>query len=114
MNPSPWPSKYLVRRVFTTPRFLPLYHIVGLKKYLLHFVLFFKAKVIDTLDLYAPALKGLTDVHAYACETLESIIFDRQNTGQRGQAAAFLYGTFFFFLSKCPLVDDHRVTDGGV
>ncbi|OXG92409.1 hypothetical protein C345_05935 [Cryptococcus neoformans A2-102-5] len=50
------------------------------------------AKVIDTLDLYAPALKGLTDVHAYACETLESIIFDQQNTDQRGQAAAFLYG----------------------
>ncbi|WVQ82472.1 hypothetical protein IAT38_004601 [Cryptococcus sp. DSM 104549] len=50
------------------------------------------AKVIDTLDLYAPALKGLTDVHAYACETLESIIFDQQKAGQRGQAAAFLYG----------------------
>ncbi|KIR78890.1 hypothetical protein I306_04100 [Cryptococcus gattii EJB2] len=50
------------------------------------------AKVIDTLDLYAPALKGLTDVHAYACETLESVIFDQQKAGQRGQAAAFLYG----------------------
>ncbi|ODN92024.1 hypothetical protein L198_05696 [Cryptococcus wingfieldii CBS 7118] len=50
------------------------------------------AKVIDTLDLYAPALKGLTDVHAYACETLESIIFDQQKVDQRGQAAAFLYG----------------------
>lgn len=54
--------------------------------------------MIDTLDLYAPALKGLTDVHAYACETLESIIFDQQNTDQRGQAAAFLYGRFFFFV----------------
>lgn len=52
------------------------------------------AKVIDTLDLYAPALKGLTDVHAYACETLESIIFDQRKADQRGQAAAFLYGTF--------------------
>lgn len=52
------------------------------------------AKVIDTLDLYAPALKGLTDVHAYACETLESIIFDQQKADQRGQAAAFLYGMY--------------------
>lgn len=50
--------------------------------------------MIDTLDLYAPALKGLTDVHAYACETLESIIFDQQKADQRGQAAAFLYGTY--------------------
>lgn len=50
--------------------------------------------MIDTLDLYAPALKGLTDVHAYACETLESVIFDQQKAGQRGQAAAFLYGTY--------------------
>nr|ODN96689.1 hypothetical protein L204_03398 [Cryptococcus depauperatus CBS 7855] len=50
------------------------------------------AKVIDTLDLYAPTLKGLTDVHAYACETLESIIFDQGRLDQRGQAAAFLYG----------------------
>ncbi|KAL0241969.1 hypothetical protein I308_106143 [Cryptococcus tetragattii IND107] len=50
------------------------------------------AKVIDTLGLYAPALKGLTDVHAYACETLESIIFHQQKADQRGQAAAFLYG----------------------
>ncbi|WWC66185.1 uncharacterized protein I206_100086 [Kwoniella pini CBS 10737] len=50
------------------------------------------AKVIDTLDLYAPALKGLTDVHAYTCETLESIIFDQPVADRRGQAAAFLYG----------------------
>ncbi|KAK8866140.1 hypothetical protein IAR55_001291 [Kwoniella newhampshirensis] len=50
------------------------------------------AKVIDTLDLYAPALKGLNDVHGYVCETLESVIFDQQAADQRGQAAAFLYG----------------------
>nr|XP_018267383.1 uncharacterized protein I303_01369 [Kwoniella dejecticola CBS 10117]OBR89541.1 hypothetical protein I303_01369 [Kwoniella dejecticola CBS 10117] len=50
------------------------------------------AKVIDTLDLYAPALKGLTDVHAYTCETLESIIFDQPVADRRGQAAAYLYG----------------------
>nr|XP_018999660.1 uncharacterized protein I203_07857 [Kwoniella mangroviensis CBS 8507]OCF63121.1 hypothetical protein I203_07857 [Kwoniella mangroviensis CBS 8507] len=50
------------------------------------------AKVIDTLDLYAPSLKGLTDVHAYTCETLESIIFDQPVADRRGQAAAYLYG----------------------
>ncbi|OCF37694.1 hypothetical protein I316_00821 [Kwoniella heveanensis BCC8398] len=50
------------------------------------------AKVIDTLDLYAPSLKGLTDVHAYACETLESIIFDQPVADRRGQAASYLYG----------------------
>ncbi|WWC86456.1 uncharacterized protein L201_001333 [Kwoniella dendrophila CBS 6074] len=50
------------------------------------------AKVIDTLDLYAPSLKGLTDVHAYTCETLESIIFDQPVADKRGQAAAYLYG----------------------
>ncbi|WVF70243.1 hypothetical protein IAT40_005032 [Kwoniella sp. CBS 6097] len=50
------------------------------------------AKVIDTLDLYAPSLKGLTDVHAYACETLESIIFDQPVADRRGQAAGYLYG----------------------
>ncbi|WRT64368.1 uncharacterized protein IL334_001300 [Kwoniella shivajii] len=50
------------------------------------------AKVIDTLDLYAPSLKGLTDVHAYTCETLESIIFDQPVADRRAQAAAYLYG----------------------
>ncbi|WWD17654.1 hypothetical protein CI109_102095 [Kwoniella shandongensis] len=50
------------------------------------------AKVIDTLDLYAPALKGLTDVHGYVCETLESVIFDQQVADRRGQAAAYLCG----------------------
>ncbi|WVR06060.1 hypothetical protein IAU60_003088 [Kwoniella sp. DSM 27419] len=58
---------------------------------LLHALRIF-AKVIDTLDLYAPALKGLNDVHAYACETLERIVFDEPERDQRIQAAAFLYG----------------------
>lgn len=58
--------------------------------------------MIDTLDLYAPALKGLTDVHAYACETLESVIFDQQKADQRGQAAAFLYGTYMSMSMPCP------------
>lgn len=46
-------------------------------------------RLVETLDLYAPTLKGLHDVHAYACERLEKLTLGRGGTSH---AAAYLYG----------------------
>jgi hypothetical protein len=51
-------------------------------------------KIVDTLDLYAPSLKGLQDIHAFTCETLESLLFDGRSGVRQAQAAAYLYGEF--------------------
>ncbi len=50
------------------------------------------AKLIDTLDMYAPSLKGLQEMHSYTCESLEAILFDRRGDDKTAFAAAFLYG----------------------
>ena len=52
----------------------------------------FSAKVVDSLELYAPVLKGLQEVHAYTCERLESLVFDQTMPYDHSEAAAFLYG----------------------
>ena len=52
------------------------------------------AKIIDTLDLYSPALKGLQEVHAFACESLENLVFDQHIAGKHAATAAYLYGRF--------------------
>ncbi|CAD6575349.1 MAG: hypothetical protein TREMPRED_001360 [Tremellales sp. Tagirdzhanova-0007] len=49
-------------------------------------------KIVDTLDMYAPMLKGLHEVHAYTCEKLESLVLDRSVSARHGSAAAYLHG----------------------
>ena len=63
-------------------------------------------KIVDTLDLYSPMLKGLQDVHAYVCELLESLIFDEQINDKHITAAAYLYGRY-----TAPTTDE-RLTCG--
>jgi hypothetical protein len=49
-------------------------------------------KLVGGLETYAPALKGLEEVHAYTCEKLETLLFDRTVQYQHLQAVAYLYG----------------------
>lgn len=49
-------------------------------------------KIVDSLDLHAPMLKGLQDAHAYVCETLENLVFDMKVSTNIVAAAAYLYG----------------------
>ena len=42
--------------------------------------------------MYSPMLKGLHDVHAYTCERLESLLFDRSVADRHDSAAAYLHG----------------------
>jgi len=48
--------------------------------------------IVDILKVYAPVLKGLSDVHGYLCETLEGIVFDRKTDEVQGLTAAYLLG----------------------
>jgi hypothetical protein len=42
--------------------------------------------------MYAPTLKGLLEVHAFTCEKLESLVFDRSIAEVHVATAAYLYG----------------------
>lgn len=42
--------------------------------------------------MYTPMLKGLQDVHAYACERLENLVFDKDVEERHGSVAAYLFG----------------------
>ena len=50
------------------------------------------AKIVDSLELYAPVLKGLQDVHAYVCDKLEGLVFDERFGENHLLAAAYIYG----------------------
>ena len=50
------------------------------------------AKILDVLDLYTPALKGLHHVHSYICERLESLIFDSELGLEQLLPIGYLYG----------------------
>ncbi|EIW72381.1 hypothetical protein TREMEDRAFT_26582 [Tremella mesenterica DSM 1558] len=50
------------------------------------------AKIVDTLELYAPVLKGLQEVHAYVCDKLEGLVFDERFGENHLLAAAYIYG----------------------
>jgi hypothetical protein len=47
------------------------------------------ARLVDTLELYAPSLKGLQEVQRYTSHVLESVV---SGNGPAKQAAAFLLG----------------------
>ena len=50
------------------------------------------AKILDVLDLYTPALKGLHHVHSYICERLESLVFDSDLGLEQLLPIGYLYG----------------------
>jgi hypothetical protein len=50
------------------------------------------AKILDVLDLYTPALKGLHHVHSYICERLESLVFDSDLGLEQLLPVGYLYG----------------------
>ena len=52
--------------------------------------------MIDTLELYAPTLKGLGAVHAFATESLECLVFDSKIPESHVAVAAYLYGKSIF------------------
>jgi hypothetical protein len=50
------------------------------------------AKILDVLDLYTPALKGLHHVHSYICERLEALVFDSDLGLEQLLPIGYLYG----------------------
>jgi hypothetical protein len=50
------------------------------------------AKILDTLEMYMPNLKGLQHVHSFACERLESLVFDVNLPREQVLAFGYLYG----------------------
>jgi hypothetical protein len=52
--------------------------------------------MVDTLELYSPTLKGLQEVHGFATEHLENLVFDQKIGDRHAATAAYLYGTSFY------------------
>lgn len=50
------------------------------------------AKILDTLEMYTPNLKGLQNVHSFACERLERLVFDVNLPREQVLAFGYLYG----------------------
>lgn len=48
--------------------------------------------MVDTLELYSPTLKGLQEVHGFATEHLEQLVFDQKIADKHAATAAYLYG----------------------
>ena len=48
--------------------------------------------IVDTLELYAPALNGLLEVHAFITDQLETLVFDQDIADESAISAASLYG----------------------
>ncbi len=51
-----------------------------------------QGSIVDTLELYAPALNGLLEVHAFATDQLEILVFDKDLDEESAVIAATLYG----------------------
>lgn len=49
-------------------------------------------KILDTLEMYMPNLKGLQHVHSFACERLENLVFDVNLPREQVLAFGYLYG----------------------
>ncbi|KAK4687661.1 hypothetical protein P7C73_g2454, partial [Tremellales sp. Uapishka_1] len=61
------------------------------------------AKIAETLELFTPSMKGLTEIHSYTCEKLESVVFDQKMSDETASAAAFLYG---HAMSMSPMTEE--------
>ena len=55
-------------------------------------VLTLPAKILDTLEMYVPKLKGLQHVHSFVCERLASLVFDINLPREHVLAFGYLYG----------------------
>lgn len=62
------------------------------------------AKITDTLELYAPVLKGLQDVHGFTTDYLEKLVFDQNIAEKWAGTAAYLYGGYNCLFNLVPTI----------